>query len=104
DRTFLDAQETQRRREPTADGWTDEGHFVPPEPPPIPRGTPARRLAWLGLFGTPVVMLAAVVFGWRIPGWLALLMVVAFIGGFVFLVATMPRDRDDWPGDDGAVV
>ena len=29
---------------------------------------------------------------------------VGFVGGFVYLVATMPRNRGDWPGDDGAVV
>ena len=48
-------------------------------------------------------MLAAVVFGWVYPAWLIFGLVVAFIGGFVFLVATMPRDGGDgW--DDGAVV
>jgi hypothetical protein len=102
DRSYLDAQ--QARAEAEQPAWSDEGHYVPPEPPPVPRGTPARRLAWLGLFGAPVAMLAAVVFGWVFPPWLVLMMVVAFIGGFVFLVATMPRDRDDWSGDDGAVV
>jgi hypothetical protein len=102
DRSYLDAQQARAEAEPPA--WSDEGHFVPPEPPPVPRGTPARRLAWLGLFGAPLAMLAAVIFGWVFPSWLVLLLVVGFIGGFVFLVATMPRDRDDWSGDDGAVV
>jgi hypothetical protein len=102
DRSFLDAQ--QPRTEPEPQAWSDEGHFVPPEPPPVPRGTPARRLAWLGLFGAPLAMLAAVVFGLVFPPWLILLLVVAFVGGFVFLVATMSRDHDDWSGDDGAVV
>ena len=32
-------------------------------------------------------------------------LVVAFVGGFVFLVATMDRPGGDgWGGDDGAVV
>ncbi len=32
-------------------------------------------------------------------------LVAAFVGGFVFLVATMDRHGDDgWAGDDGAVV
>jgi hypothetical protein len=48
-------------------------------------------------------MLAAVVFGWTFPTWLSVLMVAAFVGGFVFLVATMPRDGGDGWGD-GAVV
>ena len=33
------------------------------------------------------------------------LLVVGFVGGFGYLVATMPRGRHDgWSGDDGAVV
>ena len=80
-----------------------EEHFVPPEPPPVPRGTPARRLAWLGLFVPPMLMLAAVVFGWTFAGWFSMMLVAGFVGGFVFLVATMPRGGgDDW--GDGAVV
>jgi len=98
DRSFLDAVETTP--EP---GRHDDEHFVPPEPPPVPRGTPARRLAWIGLFGPPLLMLAAVILGWTFPTWLSVLMVAAFVGGFVFLVATMPRDGGDGWGD-GAVV
>jgi hypothetical protein len=48
-------------------------------------------------------MLIAVAVGWAMPDWLAMLLVAGFVGGFVFLVATMPRDRRD-DGDDGAVV
>jgi hypothetical protein len=84
-------------------GSEREEHFVPPEPPPVPRGTPARRLAWLGLFLAPLVMLTAVAVNWAMPDWVSILLVAAFVGGFVFLVATMPRDRRD-DGDDGAVV
>jgi hypothetical protein len=104
---------TRERRAPLVSGPPPQGlvgagrhadeHFVPPEPPPLPQATPARRLAWIGLFATPLLMILAVVFGWTFPTWLSLGMVAAFIGGFVFLIATMPRDRgDDW--DDGAVV
>jgi hypothetical protein len=85
--------------------WDDEGHFIPPVPPPMPPVEPRRKLAWIGLFGAPVVMLAAVVFGWRFPDWLMGGLVAGFIGGFVYLVATMPRSRsDDGSGDDGAIV
>jgi len=85
--------------------WEDEGHFVPPEPPPLPRLDPRRKLAWGGLFGAPVLLLLAVVFGWIYPTWLVAMLVAAFVGGFVYLVATMPGGRhDDWSGDDGAVV
>lgn len=82
---------------------TDDEHFVPPEPPPVPRGTPARRLAWAGLFAFPLLMILAVVFRWSFPAWLSMLLIGAFVGGFVFLVATMPRDTGDGWGD-GAVV
>ena len=81
----------------------DHDHFVPPEPPPVPRGTPARRLAWVGLFAPPLLMVLAVVFGWVLPTWLSMLLVAGFVGGFVFLVMTMPRDGGDGWGD-GAVV
>jgi hypothetical protein len=98
DRTFADSLDTEAT-------WQDEGHFVPPEPPPLPRPEPRRRLAWAGLFGTPVVLLLAAVLHLALPTWAVTLLVVGFVGGFVYLVATMPRTRhDDWPGDDGAVV
>jgi hypothetical protein len=89
--------EPRRRRSDEHD------HYVPPEPPPIPRGTPARRIAWGGLFGSPLAMVLAVVFGWAFPTWFSMLLVAAFVGGFVFLIATMPRDGGDGWGD-GAVV
>jgi len=118
DRSYLDSLDAERS-EPAArhdrrqsdpqqpadepvDRQADE-HFVPPEPPPVPRGTPARRLAWCGMFLPPLLMLAAVVFDWVFPSWVSLGLVAAFIGGFVFLVATMPRDSGDGWGD-GAVV
>ncbi len=84
--------------------WDDEGHFVPPEPPPLDVPEPTRLLAWGGLLGAPVVMLLLVLFSLTPPDWLAFLMVVGFVGGFVYLVATMRRDDDHWPGDDGAVL
>jgi hypothetical protein len=83
--------------------WEDEGHFVPPEPPPLPVPEPHRLVAWAGVLGAPLVMLVLVVFRITPPGWLSLLLVVGFVGGFVGLVATMRRD-DDGQGDDGAVL
>jgi hypothetical protein len=115
DRSYLDSldrgrsdpphRQDRRRDDPSqpADRDGEEQHFVPPEPPPVPRATPARRLAWCGLFLPPLLMLAAVVLGWTFPSWVALGLVAAFVGGFVFLVATMPRDGGDGWGD-GAVV
>jgi len=110
DRSFLESQERARRdaaqaSEAAAASWADEGHYVPPEPPPVPQTTPARRLAWIGLFGAPLAMLVAVIAHLVYPTWLSMGLVAAFVGGFVFLVATMPTDRHDgWDGDDGAVV
>jgi hypothetical protein len=83
--------------------WDDEGHFLPPDPPPVHVADPRRRAAWFGLFGSPFVMLVAVVLGWQLPGWLMLGLTGAFAGGFVYLVATM-QNRPGGPGDDGAVV
>lgn len=85
--------------------WEDEGHFVPPVPPPLPPLEPRRRLAWFGLFGAPALLLLAVVLGWSYPDWILFLLASGFIGGFVYLVATMSNSRPgDGSGDDGAVV
>jgi hypothetical protein len=88
----------------TDDGAEDE-HFVPPPPPPLPQVEPRRRLAWIGLFGTPILALVMVALGVQVSGWIGFLMAVAFVGGFSYLVATMGSSRpDDWSGDDGAVL
>lgn len=84
--------------------YYDEGHFIPPEPPPIAVPEPRRLIAWGGVLGSPLVMLIFVVFQLNAPDWLAFFLVSGFVGGFVYLVATMKRDDDRWPGDDGAVL
>jgi hypothetical protein len=85
--------------------WDDEGHFVPPPPPPLPEIEPRRKLAWGGLLAGPVIALLAFVFSVRLPDWVVLGLVLGFVGGFVYLVATMRASRDGgWPGDDGAVL
>jgi len=109
DRSYLDAQLARQSRETpelnTEARWDDEGHFVPPTPPPLPALDPRRKAAWAGLFGSPALMLLGVVLGWTYPGWISFLLVATFVGGFGYLVATMPRGNDrGWPGDDGAVV
>ena len=86
---------------PTSFPWEDEGRFVPPTAPPIPRPEPRRALAWTGLFGAPLVLLVALVFGIYLPGWMSLILVGGFVGGFVYLVSTMPTEPRD-PGDDGS--
>jgi hypothetical protein len=83
----------------------EDEHFVPPPPPPLPQVEPRRRLAWIGLFGTPVIALVMVALGVQVSGWIGFLMAVAFVGGFSYLVATMGSSSpDDWSGDDGAVL
>jgi hypothetical protein len=84
--------------------WSDEAHYVPPEPPPLPEIEPRRKLAWIGLFGSPLMLVAAVVFGWAYPEWFTMILVGAFVGGFGYLVGTMGQRHGDDSGDDGAVV
>ena len=50
------------------------------------------------------MMLLAVIFGWTYAAWFAFLLVGAFVGGFGYLIFTMPRNGDDSSGDNGAVV
>jgi hypothetical protein len=81
----------------------EEEHYEPPAPPPLPRVAPDRMVAWVGVFGSPVVLLAALIFSISLPTWLGYLLVAGFVGGFVYLVYKMPRGpRDPW--DDGAQV
>ncbi|MGB0101059.1 MAG: hypothetical protein WBP61_12345 [Nocardioides sp.] len=80
-----------------------EERFVPPPPPPLPTVAPDRMLAWAGIFGSPVVLLCALIFSISIPTWLGYLLVMGFVGGFLYLVVRMPREpRDPW--DNGAQV
>ncbi len=77
-----------------------EDHFVPPPPPPLPRPAPPRLLAWIGLFGVPFFVLVALVTGLSLPSWAGLLLMAWFVGGFVYLVASMRPPGDGY--DDGA--
>jgi len=83
----------------------DEGHFVPPEPPPLPTADTTAKFAWLGVVGGPVLLLLAVLLGWDMTWWLATAGIGGFLGGFATLVARMRTDddEDDDPGR-GAVV
>ncbi|MFG3393264.1 MULTISPECIES: hypothetical protein [Streptomyces] len=85
----------------------DEGHFVPPEPPPLPEADVTAKFAWLAVIGGPVLMLIAVLLQWEMTWWLTTLCVGGFLGGFATLVARMPSDDDDDTFGDpgrGAVV
>ncbi|WP_405057806.1 hypothetical protein OG474_34440 [Kribbella sp. NBC_01505] len=79
-------------------------HFVPPEPPRGPKLDWVSRLAWLGLFGGPILLILAALFDFG-DSRITALAVAGLIGGFLTLVIRM-KDRlpqDDTP-DDGAVV
>lgn len=89
----------------TPASWDDEGHFVPPEPPPLPRPTPLRFAAWLGVLVGPVLLMVTASLGVRLPQLLLGTVIAGFVGGVVYLIATMddsPEDPYD-PGN-GAVV
>jgi hypothetical protein len=77
--------------------------YVPPDPPPL-GGDIVSRLSWAAVLGGPLFLVFAVLFWRELPHLLMLAALAAFVGGFVALVARMPRDRDPGDDDDGAVV
>lgn len=86
---------------------SDEGHFVPPEPPPLPDSDTTSRFAWLGVLGGPLLLLAVVLFRVEMTWWITTLGVGGFLGGFVTLVMRMKDSDDEGEDDDpgrGAVV
>ncbi|GGS55117.1 hypothetical protein GCM10010156_12400 [Planobispora rosea] len=83
----------------------DEGHYVPPAPPPLPKADTATKIGWAALFGGPAFLGTTVLLGWEPEGWVLFAAAAAFIGGFVALVVRMgdgPPNDSGW--DDGAVV
>ena len=90
-------------RDPVVEHEDDEEGYVPPDPPPLPHLDFVGSLAWAGALGGPMFLLFAVIFWRTAPQILLMLAIVAFVGGFVTLVARMPQHRSD-DGDDGAVV
>ena len=84
----------------------EEGHFIPPAPPPLPSLDPIAKGAWVALFGGPGYLVVATAAGWSVSGIAAFCAVAAFVTGFAILVLRMnepgPGGPDD--GDDGAVV
>ncbi|MGW2046806.1 hypothetical protein ACWCPF_16725 [Streptomyces sp. NPDC001858] len=83
----------------------DEGHFVPPEPPPLPAADTTAKFAWLGVIGGPLLLLLAVLLSWEMTWWLTTVGIGGFLGGFVTLVMRMKTDdEDDQDPGRGAVV
>lgn len=84
-----------------AAAYDEAERFIPPAPPPLQRPEPKRAVAWAGLFGAPMLALLAIVVQLDLPALLDYLLVGWFVGGFVYLIATMSRTpRDPW--DDGS--
>ncbi|MEU4211424.1 hypothetical protein AB0F13_15740 [Streptomyces sp. NPDC026206] len=84
----------------------EEGHFVPPEPPPLPTGDVTSRFAWIAVLGGPLLLLIMVLLRQELTWWITTLGVGGFLGGFATLVLRM-KDGDDEDDDDpgrGAVV
>ncbi len=78
----------------------DDG-FVPPPLPPPPVIAPERRLAWVGLVASPLLLVLCTVIAFHLPSVLVGGLVLAFLGSFGYLVATMSQEPRD-PDDDGA--
>jgi hypothetical protein len=81
-----------------------DDHFRPPPPPPLPEIDRIGRFAWAGALGGPAVLLLAALAGIQLEGWVGFLALVAFMAGFVTLVARMKDPPADSDPDDGAVV
>jgi hypothetical protein len=105
ERVIRAAREDDERERALAAGGDDgdEAGFVPPEPPPLPRGDLVSRLAWAGVLGSPLFFLLCALVWRDVPRGLVVAAILAFVGGFVTLVVRLPSSRDDgW--DDGAVL
>ncbi|MFF2350273.1 hypothetical protein ACFVVL_10875 [Kitasatospora sp. NPDC058115] len=85
---------------------TDDGHFEPPEPPPLPPADTTAKFAWLAVLGGPALLLFDAVVWREVSGWPAWVGVAAFLGGFATLVVRMKERDEDEPEDPhgGAVV
>lgn len=100
------AAELDRAKPASEDGGHDadeSGHFVPPVPPPIPRGDLTSRWAWAGVIVPPIALLVISATSWDPPTWVVVAMAAGFVGGFGTLVARM-RGHHPHDPDDGAVL
>jgi hypothetical protein len=79
----------------------EDEEFTPPPLPPPAVVSPERRAAWAALVLSPILLVLINLWDYTLPGILSVGLVMAFLGSFGYLVATMtPRD----PDDDGARV
>ena len=108
-RDAVDAPPTGSVPDPYAETYNpapyDEGHYEPPTPPPVGRGDTISRFAWAGALGGPALLFFATATGIDLAGWVGVGALLAFMAGFVTLVARMKdRPPTDSGPDDGAVV
>ncbi|MCW2795642.1 hypothetical protein [Nocardioides sp.] len=85
---------------PDPASWQEE-RFVPPPPPPLPKVPRDRLVAWCGVFGSPLILLFCLILKVQLPTLVGYVLIAGFVGGFIYLVAQMPRGPRD-PFDDGA--
>lgn len=78
-------------------------HFVPPQPPPLPRGDLVSRLAWAGVIVPPAVVVVAGLASIQVPTNIMAFLALAFIVGFGTLVSRLRGHHPSDP-DDGAVL
>ncbi|MER7985951.1 hypothetical protein ABTY53_10165 [Streptomyces noursei] len=94
--------------EPSDDDFdeTDEGHFTPPEPPPLPSADTTAKFAWIAVLGGPLLLLVMVLLQQPVTWWITVLGIGGFVGGLATLFARMGNDREDdeEPPGGGAVV
>lgn len=81
--------------------WEEADTFVPPPVAALPLAEPKRLVAWIGIFVVPAVYLVAVVAQLDYPGLADVALLAWLIGGFGYLVWTMPKRPHD-PWDDGS--
>ncbi|OEU98108.1 MULTISPECIES: hypothetical protein [Streptomyces] len=89
---------------PAEDGADDEdgeGHFEPPEPPPLPETDTTTKFAWVAALGGPLLLIGAVLLQADLTWWIITLGVGGFLGGFATLVTRLRDGRDDDPDDPG---
>ncbi len=86
---------------PSVPTYDREERYTPPPPPPVPLPRGRRGLAWCGIFVAPVLVIVLLVLRLDLPTVLDYLLIGWFVGGFLYLVATMSQHpREPW--DDGS--
>lgn len=81
---------------------TDDDHFTPPEPPPLPDTDPATKFAWIAAIGGPLLLIGAVMFDVYLSWWIVTLGLGGFLGGFAALLSRLRDGHDDDLDDPGS--